>query len=104
MEKQLIGEAATTCNSLARMENISDNVSSPDEETGLDGNSKLCIAKYNIAAPDFSENISPSKEETGAGLQGKSDLCFNMKYSTTLPDNTVIGVKFIYIPQSSRIR
>ena len=65
LEKQLVGEAATMCNSLARMENISDNVSSPDEETGLDGNSKLCIdVKYNIAAPDFSENISPSKEET----------------------------------------
>ena len=85
------------CNSLARMENISDNVSSPDEETGLDGNSKLCIdVKYNIAALDFSENISPSKEETAAGFHSKSDLCFNMKYNTTLPDSTVIGVKFIF--------
>ena len=57
------------------MEDMSDNVitvSSPEEETGLQGNSKLAIdVKYNTAIPDF----SASKEGTTytPGLQGKSE-------------------------------
>ena len=65
---------------------MSENVSSPEEETGLQGNSKLCInVKYNTAVPDFS---SSSKEETE--VQRKSEMCNNTKYNTTIHDNIEI--------------
>ena len=64
------------------MENMPENLSSPEEETGLQGNSKLCInVKYNTAVPDFSS----SKEETE--LQRKSEMCIDTKYNTTVPNN-----------------
>ena len=64
------------------MENMSENLSSPEEDTGLQGNSKLCInVKYNTAVPDFSS----SKEETE--LQRKSEMCIDTKYNTTVPNN-----------------
>ena len=65
------------------MEDMSDNVitvSSPEEETGLQRSSKLCInVKYNTEVPDFSS----SKEDTAPGLQ---------EYEVpldTIPDNIV---------------
>ena len=80
------------------MGNISENVSSPEEETGLQGNSKLCInVKYNTGVPDFSENV---EEETAAGFQGKSE--YEVQHSTSylitlsLESNSTI-------PQSSRM-
>ena len=60
-------------------------VSSPEEETGLQGNSKLCIdVKYNTVVPD----LSVSKEDTapGHGLQGKSE--YAVPHDTIL-DNIV---------------
>ena len=59
-------------------------VSSPEEETGLQGNSELCIAvKYSTAIPDF----SPSKEDTCTAprQQGKSEYDAH----DTIPDNIV---------------
>ena len=61
---------------------MSDNVitvSSPVEETGLQGNTKLCInVKYNTEVPDFS-----SSKDTAPGLQ-EYEVPHN-----TIPDNII---------------
>ena len=62
---------------------MSENVSSPEEETGLQGNSKLSInIKYNTAVPDFSLS---SKEETE--LQRNQKYANNTEYNTTIHNN-----------------
>ena len=62
-----------------------ESVSSPTEEIGLWGKSKLRIdIKYNTTLPDILGKALSPRVETG--LQGKSKLCIDIKYNTTLPD------------------
>ena len=68
-------------------------VSSPTEEIGLWGKSKLCIdMKYNTTLPDdLLKNASSPWVPVETGLQSKSKLCIDIKYNTTLPRECFIN-------------
>ena len=64
---------------MERIGDMSDNVTtvSSPEETGLQGNSKLCInVEYNTAVPDF----ATSKEDMAPRPQGESE--YEVTYDT----------------------